>query len=41
MAQLRRDVDFADQRRLTDPSAFPAHWYIGAPEICPEIGESR
>jgi hypothetical protein len=29
--QLRRDVIGADERRITDPDAYPAHWYQGAP----------
>ena len=30
MRSLRAWVDAADERRLTDPDAYPAHWYIGA-----------
>ncbi len=29
--QLRRDVIAADERRVIDPDAYPAHWYQGAP----------
>jgi hypothetical protein len=32
MASLRGWVDAADERRITEPDAYPAHWYIGAPE---------
>lgn len=31
--QLRRDVIAADERRVTDPDAYPAHWYRGAVEL--------
>lgn len=31
MASLRSWVDIADERRLTDPTAYPAHFYDGAP----------
>lgn len=27
---LRAWVDAADERRLTEPDAYPAHWYEGA-----------
>lgn len=32
-AQLRRDVLNADERRVTDPDAFPAAWFKGATEL--------
>ena len=28
--QLRRDVVAADERRVTDPEAYPSHWFRGA-----------
>jgi hypothetical protein len=31
LASLRGWVDAADERRLTDPTAYPAHYYEGAP----------
>lgn len=31
LESLRRWVDFADEKRKADPSAFPAYWYEGAP----------
>ena len=31
MTSLRAWVDAADERRLTEPDAYSAHWYVGAP----------
>lgn len=36
-AGLRRTVIAADERRITDPDAYPAHWYRGAPEPHPDV----
>lgn len=36
-AQLRRDVIAADEIRITNPDAFPAFWYEGAPEPHPAV----
>ena len=30
LASLRAWVDAADERRLTEPDAYPAHFYVGA-----------
>jgi hypothetical protein len=35
--QLRRDVVAADERRITDPDAYPAEWFRGAPEPHPDV----
>ncbi len=35
--QLRRDVIAADERRVTDPAAYPAEWYAGAPDADPAV----
>jgi hypothetical protein len=35
--QLRRDVIAADERRITDPDAYPAAWYAGAPDADPAV----
>lgn len=35
--QLRRDVVAADERRTTDPDAYPAEWFTGAPDADPAV----
>lgn len=35
--QLRRDVIGADERRITDPDAYPAEWFTGAPDADPAV----
>jgi hypothetical protein len=34
---LRRKVIAADERRITDPDAYPAEWYDGAPDPDPRV----
>jgi hypothetical protein len=40
LESLRRWVDAADERRLTDPTSFEPHWYEGAPEPVDQSGEA-
>jgi hypothetical protein len=42
MAQLKRDIDFADRWRAAgEADRFPAHWFAGAPEpTAEEIAEA-